>query len=338
MAADWNKLLGILEELQGLYAAVGDNYRSNAYAAAAAKVRLWLANGQKEPRPKFAGKSIMEKIAEWESGGGSSGELITTLADMRKTAAAVKTFSGIAGVGPSAAAGLARKYKSLADLRQAMSKGEAKLTHIQRLGLRYYDDLNKRIPRAAAKLVGEEITAAIARKFPGTKMEIAGSYRRGLADVGDIDIICSPQPRLINGGSNSRPRTPSVVATIAAEIHSLLTTHTNYIATVNAGPARMTLMWRSPAQTVQVDVIVVPPTEYAAALVYFTGSKQFNVCLRGRAKRMGMRLNQMGLFRHNGSVIPAATEQDIFAALGLEYIQPADRNDGAAIDAAAGKK
>ena len=86
----------------------------------------------------------------------------------------------------------------------------------------------------------------------------------------------------------------------------------------------------------QVDCRAVPPESFGAALQYFTGSQAHNVRLRGRALRMGMTLNEYGLFRNDdGARVAGETEDDVYAALGLPWIPPQRREDPAEIDAVA---
>jgi len=88
----------------------------------------------------------------------------------------------------------------------------------------------------------------------------------------------------------------------------------------------------------QVDLRVVPPASYGAALLYFTGSKEHNVRLRGLALRRKLLLNEYGLYRigdeARGREIAAATEEDVYAALEMDWIPPELREDRGEIDAA----
>src|SRR6202035_3310271 len=87
---------------------------------------------------------------------------------------------------------------------------------------------------------------------------------------------------------------------------------------------------------VQVDVRALPAENYGAALQYFTGSKDHNVALRSRAQRMGMTLNEYGVARVEGGVrLASATEEEIYAALGLDWIPPELRDNSGEIEAAA---
>ena len=88
----------------------------------------------------------------------------------------------------------------------------------------------------------------------------------------------------------------------------------------------------------QIDLRVVPPESFGAALLYFTGSKEHNVRLRGIALRRKLLLNEYGLYRvgaeARGQEIASATEEDVYAALEMDWIPPELREDRGEIDAA----
>ena len=89
-------------------------------------------------------------------------------------------------------------------------------------------------------------------------------------------------------------------------------------------------------QGLQVDVRLLPEASYGAALQYFTGSKAHNVTLRQRALKMGYTLSEWALARlDNGATVAAATEEEIYAALGMDWMPPEMRENLGEIDAAA---
>ena len=86
---------------------------------------------------------------------------------------------------------------------------------------------------------------------------------------------------------------------------------------------------------IQVDLLVVEPPEYGAALMYFTGSKDHNIEIRSRAQARGLSLNEHGILdEQTGTRHPAATEQEIYAAIGLPWIEPTLRENRGEIEAA----
>jgi DNA polymerase (family 10) len=157
------------------------------------------------------------------------------------------------------------------------------------------------------------------------RLEVAGSYRRRRETVGDIDLLAiasSPGP------------------VMEAFLH-----YAQVDKTLMAGPTRSTVVLGS---GLQVDLRVVPPESYGAALVYFTGSKEHNVKLRRRGVERGLRISEYGVFRageEKGEISPPAgewlaglEETDVYASVGLPWIPPEIREDWGEIeDAAAGR-
>lgn len=153
------------------------------------------------------------------------------------------------------------------------------------------------------------------------KVTPAGSLRRGRDTVGDLDL-------LVTGPACEPGHTESAVEHVAAYpgIHDIIAKGENKVSFhVYEG--------------LQVDVRLLPDGSYGAALQYFTGSKGHNVVLRQRALKMGYTLSEWSLARlDDGSTIAAATEEEIYAALGMDWMPPEMRENLGEIDAAAERK
>jgi DNA polymerase (family 10) len=167
--------------------------------------------------------------------------------------------------------------------------------------------------RTAAKLM-EHIG-----RMPGVEtMTPAGSLRRGRETVGDLDL-------LITGHCCAQP----------AERDALIERILQFpgIADVLArGENKVSVKLRN---GLQIDVRILPPESYGAALQYFTGSKAHNVALRQRALRQGFTLNEYGLFQLEGNQLAAiATEEEIYGKLGLDWIPPELRENCGELEAA----
>lgn len=154
------------------------------------------------------------------------------------------------------------------------------------------------------------------KTVPGLlRLEVAGSYRRGLETIGDIDLLAEVDEK--SGG--------------AAALMQAFTTHPAVTEILGCGDTKASVRTSSGRQ---VDLRVVKPGAYEAALLYFTGSKEHNVALRGRARDRGMALNEYGLFRLNGAgdtdfgqPVPSPTEAEIYRRLDLPWIPPERRED-----------
>lgn len=140
--------------------------------------------------------------------------------------------------------------------------------------------------------------------------EVAGSYRRGQETVGDLDLVAASD----EGGKVIQ--------------HYLQYPQVDEV--LSEGETRSSVRLRS---GLQVDLRVVPRESYGAALQYLTGSKEHGVALRGRAQRHGLKVNEYGVFRDDER-IAGATEEEVYAALGLALIPPELRENRGEIDLA----
>jgi DNA polymerase (family 10) len=162
--------------------------------------------------------------------------------------------------------------------------------------------------------------------------EIAGSLRRGRETIGDVDLICT-----LNGTATGESVSAAFVK--FPEVERILGQGVTKASVVTAGG-------------LQVDLRIVPPENFGAALLYFTGSKDHNVKLRGRAQELGLTLNEWGLYKLSEydksqkktgeapAIAPVAskTEADVYKKLDLEFIEPEMREDRGEIDSSAQKK
>ncbi len=146
------------------------------------------------------------------------------------------------------------------------------------------------------------------------KVTAAGSLRRGRETVGDLDLLVTgPNPDAVLDRFTSFARVHEVLGKGA-----------------NKASAKVGL------EGIQVDVRALPQESFGAAMQYFTGSKDHNVALRQRALKLGMTLNEYGLFKLEGNErVAGATEAEIYGALGLDWIPPELRENQGEIEAAA---
>jgi DNA polymerase (family X) len=148
----------------------------------------------------------------------------------------------------------------------------------------------------------------------------AGSLRRSKETIGDLDFLVTLP---------SAKYTPKIVEAISMHI----LTFAEIDQTLAKGENKVSFVLKS---GLQVDVRILEKESYGAALLYFTGSKEHNVTLRGRANKMGLTLNEYSLATLKGEKpVARATEEEIYAHLGLDYIPPELRENTGEIDAAA---
>lgn len=143
-----------------------------------------------------------------------------------------------------------------------------------------------------------------------SEVAVAGSFRRRRDTVGDIDIL--------------------VAATPGRALAEHLQAFEQVERVLAQGPTRASVVLKS---GLQVDMRVVRPSSYGAALVYFTGSKPHNIALRRIAQARGLKVNEYGVYRA-GACIANDTETAVYAAIGLPFIAPELREDHGEIEAA----
>jgi DNA polymerase (family 10) len=170
---------------------------------------------------------------------------------------------------------------------------------------------NRRLSLPAAQREAEAIIDALkASGVPFDQLSYAGSLRRRKETVGDIDIIStSSEPARVTEAFVHIPQVGEV------KLH---------------GETKATIVTTS---QVQVDLRVVSPEAFGAALQYFTGSKDHNVRVRTIAQQMGLKVNEYGITR-DGTLLPTPAEEDVYAAVKLQYIPPEVRENRGEIEAA----
>jgi DNA polymerase/3'-5' exonuclease PolX len=168
-----------------------------------------------------------------------------------------------------------------------------------------------RLPIEVAFPIAHRLLAGLRASGAVEKLEAAGSFRRCRETVGDLDILAtSGEPERV---FDAFTRLPDV-----AEVRL-------------RGPTKETVNLRN---GLQVDLRVVEPAAFGAALLYFTGSKDHNVRLRSLARDRGLKINEYGTYRGDER-ISGATEEEMYASLELAWVPPEIREDRGEVDAAA---
>ncbi|NOR52660.1 MAG: DNA polymerase/3'-5' exonuclease PolX [Candidatus Aminicenantes bacterium] len=168
----------------------------------------------------------------------------------------------------------------------------------------------ERLPVGAFLPVAEEIINIMKKKCPVSRISVAGSLRRRRETIKDIDLlVASDKPAKVMEVFTELP----VVGEIIAH-----------------GETKSSIRM---VQGISVDLRVVEPKSFGAALCYFTGSKAHNIRVRELAVRRGLKINEYGVFRGE-KWIGGKTEKDVFKAVGLPYIPPELREDRGEIEAA----
>jgi len=218
-----------------------------------------------------------------------------------------KQLLGIYGIGPAKIGELLDTVKSLDDLRN----NESLLNDKQRIGLKYYDDLNTRIPIAE----GKKHHKIMEKLLGNVTFEMVGSYRRKSKDMGDIDILIKDVD-----GFNLK----AFVARLSAlgyVIETLASGKNKFMGICRLSPDL-------PAR--RIDILVADEIYYYFALLYFTGSYNFNIHMRRKALQKGLSLSEYGFKDLNTKQMidtsdKIQSEEDIFSYLEIPYVPPNKR-------------
>ena len=230
----------------------------------------------------------------------------------------IKTlFMGIHGIGPVQANTLVKAgFQTIQELRESPELSQH-LNEVQRLGLTYYDEMQMRIPSAEIQAHEVLLQDTLARCDPQGELTIAGSYRRGKPDSGDIDV-------LIKGATKATYET--FLQTLISEGY--------LVCTLAHGPKKYMGMGQldqgptGQAVARRIDIMYTKPEEYPFAIFYFTGSMEFNQRIRKDILDRGMTINEYSLkdSKTKKKVSHSfLTETDIFDYLGYAYVEPEDR-------------
>ena len=165
---------------------------------------------------------------------------------------------------------------------------------------------------AQASAVAADIIGYLKGLTPIDNIQAAGSLRRGRETIGDIDILAVQEE--------------------GSEIMDIFISYPDVDRVLANGPTKSSIVLKS---GIQVDLRVVEEESFGAALQYFTGSKAHNVALRDRAKRMGLKVSEYGVFREdNHEKIAGDNEVDVYRAVDLEWMPPELRESRGEIEAA----
>ena len=275
------------------------------------------------------GQSIAEIIEELVKTGRS-----TEYEKLKKaTPVRLDELARVEGLGPKSIQKLYKELgvRNLKDLEAAAKKG--KIGVLEGFGKKSEEKILKGIGFAKSsglRFIGglmlpqiREIEKRLVAVTGVSKVTVAGSTRRRKETIGDIDILAvSSKPAIIMDEFVSK--TPGIMTVIAH------------------GPTKSSIKIKP---GINIDLRVVPAESYGAALNYFTGSKEHNVVIRARANKLGLTLNEYGLFKiktgstkkgaeQEGARVASRSEEDIYTALKMAYVEPELRENAGEVEAA----
>jgi DNA polymerase (family 10) len=317
----------VLDEIGDLIELKGENvFRAVTYRQVARSIRdlrepvaLLLEQGRLGEIPK-TGPSVTEAITQLVQDGASKrhAELKAAVPE------GLITLLRVPGVGPATARIIHKELgiTSIDQLEEAAKAGRLRqLPKIQAKTeeniLRSITSLKQRTGRTLihhARAAADEMIETL-RKSGVEEISLAGSVRRYRETIGDIDLL--------------------VLSADAAPVMKAFTSAPSVERILAQGDTKSSVIV---GRGLQIDLRVVPPESWGAAMVYFTGSKEHNVRLRGHALKKKLLLNEYGLYRvgaeERGQEIASKTEEEVYAALEMDWITPELREDHGEIDAA----
>jgi len=309
----FNKILNFHESL-GNKGNLSTRFRIDSYKKAIKSIENYdgeIYDSNDVKKLPAIGKGMCEKIDEIAKTGTLQ---IYENSLKNKTGNSMKLFQKIWGVGPKLARNFVnKKIYNIKDLKKAIMKKNIVLTTQQKIGLKYYKDLNEKIPRNEIT----EYTQLLKKLFENNNIEIynAGSYRMGKEVSGDIDIIITINSLNINEFKNI--------------FYETLTKNKIIIDVLLKGNEKNIFIVKLPKSKYrQLDVAFIDKKYLPFYLLYFGSSREYSKKIRNIASKMGYKLNDKGLFdKKTGEKInfKPKTEKDIFDFLKIEYVKPEDR-------------
>ena len=296
------KALGDYEKNQG------QGFKANAYFKAIKHIYELKSIDEKSIKSiKGIGTSLCEKIMSIVNTGSCSAyENIKDIKDL------MEDFILISGVGPKKAKELVSKgFTSIESLRIEPSLNEL-LNDKQLIGLKYYEDILERIPQIEIDSHNQYLKSVLKKIDPQAELTVAGSYRRQCKDSGDIDVLLKGDTNLYNTFIKVLENEGYLYETLAKG-----TKKYNGLSKLSD-----CLTFR------RIDIMITKPKEYPFAILYFTGSKDFNTLMRQHALDRGLSMNEYSLKHVDTKIVVDhlfKTEKDIFDYLDYSYVEPWSR-------------
>jgi DNA polymerase (family 10) len=310
------KISSTLSQLADLLEFTGANaFRLRAYRNGARIIRelpdsiaSLIADKADLTKLEGIGKGVAEKCHELVETGN-----LTQLEEILETVPrTVLDLLNVPKLGPKKAAALFNELgiENLQQLKTACEAGEVrnlagfgeKTESSILAGIAIAEAANERILWAEADKIVTRLREHMQQCKSLKQLEFAGSYRRGKETVGDLDMLA--------------------VSDDPESVMDHLALFEEITSDIVRGETKMAVRLED---EFQIDLRVVPAESFGAALQYFTGSKDHNVIVRGRAKKRGLRVNEWGVYQVEGdeqSLIAGKTETEVYASLGLPYFEP----------------
>lgn len=226
-----------------------------------------------------------------------------------------------------------RERSKILVVKYANTRFIKELTHHQLVGVKYFDQIERRIPRAEIQEIELFLKEIARRMSPDFIVTICGSYRRGKETSGDVDVF------LTHKEFKEKEDLGKFKCNILTEFVRICTA-LNFLVDhlTEDGETKYMGMCKFKDDPIchRIDIRLIAYNSYAPAILYFTGSFNFNQQMRNHALTKGYTLNEYGLYKCTrdpmtrkvvkGDLIPAHTEEDIFKIIDYPYKTPQERD------------
>ncbi|MBK98798.1 MAG: DNA polymerase/3'-5' exonuclease PolX [Balneola sp.] len=268
---------------------------------------------------KGIGKSIANDIYAYAE----TGEMPVLEKFKEKVPVGLIQWLDISGLGPKNILKIHQQFgiSTLDELKKCIDRGDlaelpglgAKSVEKIKKSLAWMEQFEERCRLNEADDIAKELVQSL-KNLPGVEsIKVAGSLRRSKETIGDIDILIAAEEAHID------------------QIFDAFTSHECVVEILGRGETKSSVRSREGRQ---IDLRLVHPASFGAALMYFTGSKEHNIAMRFRARERGLALNEYGLFKLNSkgetdweAKIRSEKESSIYKDLGLHWIPPELRED-----------
>lgn len=240
-----------------------------------------------------------------------------------KHLAYVDELMKIFGIGRTKAYKLYTEHniKSIAELKNAVKKGIIDLPENIVKGIQYVDKITLNIPRAEVDEIYSKLIRSAISLDPQMDVRICGSYRRQKPTSNDIDVIVSHPDIVTKSQAENSDLMMRYVRLLKKEQFIIDSFTSEDVKTKYMGVCKL----NKNGDLRRIDIRFMPQESYYTAILYFTGSGDFNRRMRGVADSMGYTLNEYELLSDKNKPMAVNSEKDVFDYLNMEYLQPQDR-------------
>lgn len=307
-----DRVLEIFIYLEKYYKSNYDTFRAKTYMGLNKILKSLTSDSDLEPlnlkKIKGIGQGTIDRIKEIIDTG-----TLHEYEKIKDVKSPLEEFLKIHGVGKQHAKKLVSQgFKTVDDLRNCNNIQEH-LNDTQLKGLHYYDDMQVRIPYSEIQKHEVYLKDILKKIDPKAELTIAGSYRRKCKDSGDIDLLLK---------SSNKRIYDTFIDTLVKD--GYLTCQLARGSKKYMGMGKIDI---SPCHR-RIDIMYTKPEEYPFAILYFTGSGDFNVRMREDALKQGYTMNEYGI-KHTDNKVKVdkvfLEEKEIFDFLGYQYLNPEDR-------------